>query len=185
MQQIARQAARLRHVLAQPFRLMLRNLLLSCRSRHPLCRRSWACGLRASRRASWGLLPPCKLQYQVILAFRHSLLRAGSESRLCQLSESLVINITPPNEEEALDLLWGYLRDCVEWLPGYCAGCFRVRGQDTPMLMCEGCRVARCLYVCCNRPRVLACQYITPRVPRVRRLPCGQLCMRCHGTAVR
>ena len=89
------------------------------------------------------------------------------------------------DEEEALDLLWGYLRDWVEWLPGYCAGCFRVRGQDTPMLMCEGCRVARCVYVCCNRTRVLACQYITPRVPRVRRLPCGQVCMRCHGPAVR
>ena len=89
------------------------------------------------------------------------------------------------DEEEALDLLWGYLRDWVEWLPGYCAGCFRVRGQDTPMLMCEGCRVARCVYVCCNRPRVLACQYITPRVPRVRRLPCGQVCIRCHGPAVR
>ena len=65
------------------------------------------------------------------------------------------------DEEEALDLLRGYLRDWAEWLPGYCAGCFRVRGQDTPMLMCEGCRVARCVYVCFNRPRVLlACQYI-------------------------
>ena len=37
--------------------------------------------------------------------------------------------------------------------PRRCAGCGQVRGEDAPMLRCDGCRVARCVYaatfVCC------------------------------------
>jgi hypothetical protein len=52
------------------------------------------------------------------------------------------------DEDEAVELLSQHLQG---WLDDFgshrCAGCLQVRGEDAPMLSCQGCRVARCVYV--------------------------------------
>ena len=58
------------------------------------------------------------------------------------------------DEDEAVELLSQHLQG---WLDDFgshrCAGCLQVRGEDAPMLSCDGCRVVRCVYaatsVCC------------------------------------
>ena len=49
------------------------------------------------------------------------------------------------DEDEAVELLSQHLQG---WLdnfgPRYCAGCLQVRGEDAPMLRCDGCHVVRC-----------------------------------------
>ena len=50
------------------------------------------------------------------------------------------------DEDEAVELLSLYLQGWVDKGPTICAGCFQVRGEDAPMLSCDGCRVARCVY---------------------------------------
>ena len=51
------------------------------------------------------------------------------------------------DEDEAVELLSQHLQG---WLDDFgshrCAGCLQVRGEDAPMLSCDGCRVARCVY---------------------------------------
>jgi tetratricopeptide (TPR) repeat protein len=50
-------------------------------------------------------------------------------------------------ESEALRLLHGHLNFLVNHARDSCAGCSQVRGDDTQMLACGGCRVARsCLH---------------------------------------
>jgi len=46
-------------------------------------------------------------------------------------------------EDTALDHLKEYLTWCVVTGPRYCEGCEQRRGEDAPMLTCDGCRVAR------------------------------------------
>ena len=58
------------------------------------------------------------------------------------------------NEDEAVELLSQHLQGWLDDVgPRRCAGCGQVRGEDAPMLRCDGCRVARCVYaatfVCC------------------------------------
>jgi tetratricopeptide (TPR) repeat protein len=49
------------------------------------------------------------------------------------------------DEDEAVELLSQHLRGWVDDVgPRRCAGCWQVRGQDAPMLRCDGCHVARC-----------------------------------------
>ena len=59
------------------------------------------------------------------------------------------------DEDEAVELLTQHLQGLVDVGPKICAGCFQVRGEDAPMLTCQGCRVARCVYaatpVLCGR----------------------------------
>ena len=68
------------------------------------------------------------------------------------------------DEDEAVELLSQHLQ---EWLgsigPHRCAGCGQVRGEDAPMLSCDRCRVARCVYI-------LPHSFVQHRVPC---LPCG------------
>ena len=52
------------------------------------------------------------------------------------------------DEDEAVVLLTQHLQGwVVDVGPHMCAGCLQVRGEDAPMLSCDGCRVARCVYV--------------------------------------
>jgi tetratricopeptide (TPR) repeat protein len=58
------------------------------------------------------------------------------------------------DEDEAVELLSQHLQGWLDDVgPRRCAGCGQVRGEDAPMLRCDGCRVARCVYaatfVCC------------------------------------
>ena len=58
------------------------------------------------------------------------------------------------DEDEALELLSQHLQGWVDDVGRrYCAGCGQMRGEDAPMLSCDGCRVVRCVYaatfVCC------------------------------------
>ena len=58
------------------------------------------------------------------------------------------------DEDEAVELLSLHLQGWVDDFGRHtCAGCGRVRGEDAPMLRCDGCHVARCVYaatsVCC------------------------------------
>ena len=49
------------------------------------------------------------------------------------------------DEDEAIELLSQHLQGWVDdFGPHRCAGCFQVRGEDAPMLSCDGCRVVRC-----------------------------------------
>ena len=51
------------------------------------------------------------------------------------------------DEDEAVELLSQHLQMWVDDVgPHRCAGCFQVRGEDAPMLSCDGCRVVRCVY---------------------------------------
>ena len=58
------------------------------------------------------------------------------------------------DEDEAVELLSQHLQMWVDYVGRHrCAGCLQVRGEDAPMLLCDGCRVVRCVYaatfVCC------------------------------------
>ena len=58
------------------------------------------------------------------------------------------------DEDEAVELLSQHLQGWVDDFGSQrCAGCGQVRGEDAPMLSCDGCRVARCVFaatfVCC------------------------------------
>ena len=48
------------------------------------------------------------------------------------------------NEEEAVGLLGLHLHMWMDLGRHHCSGCMQVRGDDAPMLTCNGCRVARC-----------------------------------------
>ena len=51
------------------------------------------------------------------------------------------------DEDEAVELLSQHLQGWVDDVgPHRCAGCGQVRGEDAPMLSCDGCHVARCVY---------------------------------------
>ena len=51
------------------------------------------------------------------------------------------------DEDKAMELLSQHLTGWVDGIGSHkCAGCFQRRGQDAPMLSCDGCRVARCAY---------------------------------------
>ena len=50
------------------------------------------------------------------------------------------------DEDEAVELLSQHLQGWLDGIgPHRCAGCLQVRGEDAPMLLCDGCRVARCV----------------------------------------
>ena len=50
------------------------------------------------------------------------------------------------DEDEAVELLSQHLQGWVDDVgPRRCAGCGQVRGEDAPMLRCDGCHVARCV----------------------------------------
>ena len=50
------------------------------------------------------------------------------------------------DEDEAVELLSQHLQGWVDDVGRHrCAGCWQVRGQDAPMLRCDGCHVARCV----------------------------------------
>ena len=49
------------------------------------------------------------------------------------------------DEDEAVELLSQHLQEWVDHFGSHrCAGCGQVRGEDAPMLSCDGCRVVRC-----------------------------------------
>ena len=51
------------------------------------------------------------------------------------------------DEDKAVELLSQHLTGWVDGIGSHsCAGCFQRRGEDAPMLSCDGCRVARCVY---------------------------------------
>ena len=55
------------------------------------------------------------------------------------------------NEDEAVELLSQHLQGWLDDIgPDRCTGCGQVRGEDAPMLSCDGCRMARCV---CRLPR--------------------------------
>ena len=50
------------------------------------------------------------------------------------------------DEDEAVELLSQHLQGWVDDVGRHtCAGCGQVRGEDAPMLRCDGCHVARCV----------------------------------------
>ena len=50
------------------------------------------------------------------------------------------------DEDEAVELLSLHLQRWVDDVGRHtCAGCGQVRGEDAPMLRCDGCHVARCV----------------------------------------
>ena len=50
------------------------------------------------------------------------------------------------DEDEAVELLSQHLQGWLDDVgPRRCAGCGQVRGEDAPLLRCDGCRVARCV----------------------------------------
>ena len=66
------------------------------------------------------------------------------------------------DEAEAVELLSQHLQGLVDDIgPRRCLGCGQVRGEDAPMLSCEGCRVARCVYIAtlwaCSTTRHACC----------------------------
>ena len=58
-------------------------------------------------------------------------------------------------EGVAVDLVTQHLQGFVDMGRNRCASCFQLRGDDAPMLTCDGCRVVRCVYaatpVLCGR----------------------------------
>ena len=71
------------------------------------------------------------------------------------------------DEDEAVELLTQHLQEWLDYVgPHRCAGCFQMRGEDAPMLSCDGCRVVRCVYaatpVLCGSDRH-ACGGVTDR----------------------
>ena len=50
------------------------------------------------------------------------------------------------DEDKAVELLSQHLQGWLDDFGGHtCAGCGQVRGEDAPMLRCDGCHVARCV----------------------------------------
>jgi len=71
------------------------------------------------------------------------------------------------DEDEAVELLSQHLQGWVDDVGRRkCAGCGQMRGEDAPMLSCDGCRVVRCVYAA------------TP-------VPCGRDWHACGGVADR
>ena len=69
----------------------------------------------------------------------------------CSVKMSAQINLAcvvflKGEEDKAVMLLSQHLQDWVDVGSHGCAGCFQVRGEDAPMLSCDGCRVARSVY---------------------------------------
>ena len=73
------------------------------------------------------------------------------------------------DEDEAVELLSQHLQGWLDYVGPYiCAGCFQVRGEDAPMLSCDGCRVVRCVYaatplLCSISTGMLAMWWLTGR----------------------
>ena len=73
------------------------------------------------------------------------------------------------DEHEAVELLAQHLQGwVVDFGPRCCAGCFQVRGEDAPMLRCDGCHVARCVnaatpVLCGAETAMLAVRWLTGR----------------------
>ena len=73
------------------------------------------------------------------------------------------------DEDEAVELMSQHLQGWVDYVgPHRCAGCFQVRGEDAPMLSCNGCRVVRCVYTlprpcCAAATGMLAVGWLTGR----------------------
>ena len=73
------------------------------------------------------------------------------------------------DEDEAVELLSQHLQGWVDDVgPRRCAGCFQVRGEDAPMLRCDGCHVARCVnaaspVLCGAETAMLAVRWLTGR----------------------
>ena len=69
------------------------------------------------------------------------------------------------SEDEAVELLSQHLQGWLDDIgPRICSGCLQVRGEDAPMLSCDQCRVARCVYARCYA------HVVRHRLPC---LPCG------------
>ena len=73
------------------------------------------------------------------------------------------------DEDEAVELLSRHLQG---WLDDFgrhrCAGCLQVRGEDVPMLRCDGCHVVRCVnaatpVLCGAETAMLAVRWLTGR----------------------
>ena len=68
-----------------------------------------------------------------------------------------------------MELLSQHLQGWLDSIgPHRCAGCGQVRGEDAPMLSCDRCRVARCVYMlphsCRAAPSaMLAVRWLTGR----------------------
>ena len=76
------------------------------------------------------------------------------------------------NEEEAVELLSQHLQGWLDGGPKRCTGCGQTRGEDVPMLSCDQCRVARCVYMLPRSDRaapsaMLAVRWLTERRGRV------------------
>ena len=57
------------------------------------------------------------------------------------------VAILKGDENEAVELLSLHLQGWMDDVgPRRCAGCGQVRGEDAPMLRCDGCRMARCVF---------------------------------------
>ena len=73
------------------------------------------------------------------------------------------------DEDEAVELLSQHLQGWVDDFGSQrCAGCGQVRGEDAPMLRCDGCRVARCVnaatpVLCGAETAMLAVRWLTGR----------------------
>ena len=73
------------------------------------------------------------------------------------------------DEDEAVERLSQHLQGWLDKVgPRLCAGCFQVRGEDAPMLRCDGCHVARCVYaatpvLCGAETAMLAVRWLTGR----------------------
>ena len=73
------------------------------------------------------------------------------------------------DEDEAVELLSQHLQGWVDDVgPRRCAGCGQVRGEDAPMLRCDGCHVARCVnaatpVLCGAETAMLALRWLTGR----------------------
>ena len=73
------------------------------------------------------------------------------------------------DEDEAVELLSQHLQGWVDDVGRRrCAGCWQVRGEDAPMLRCDGCHVARCVnaatpVLCGAETAMLAVRWLTGR----------------------
>ena len=85
----------------------------------------------------------------------------GNTRGSCKFRMEVQINLArvatlKVDEDEAVELLSQHLQGWVDDFGSHrCAGCLQVRGEDAPMLLCDGCRVVRCVYaatpVLCGR----------------------------------
>ena len=73
------------------------------------------------------------------------------------------------DEDEAVELLSQHLQGWMDDVGRHrCAGCWQVRGEDAPMLRCDGCHVARCVnaatpVLCGAETAMLAVRWLTGR----------------------